>query len=439
MSAAYTEKLKTARTFEEYAKALTSQNSFRLSALFGLIFAIATIGTLLAGTDANPRTNEISLLLVQGGLSILCAAMIRIGVPPVPIAMMVFGVVSAVGGYTVAAAGGLDSPMFYGAYTLPSLPIMVPYRMWERILITLAVSLPFCLVYFGTHPEYLNHRLVHVPIVYVVTVFITSVAVGHWVRSMLKDRFRLIQLLADEKRALVHENLKLDAVVIEKSVEVKKLQHKARTIEFDVRKSIARDLHDDLGQLIVGAKMEIENLQERVEDKEELQHLENILSSISTSSRSAIQALRKSADGPRKGVRETIERVVAPIRERGTLEVTLDIGEERTLGSERSELVYRAVQEGLTNILKHAGAKHVAVSLHKSDARELVLSVRDDGKGFDTSQPRSGFGLTGLTERAQDLGGRFEIESSEEGTTLRMYLPEQSRLPERRPSLDEIL
>jgi signal transduction histidine kinase len=80
------------------------------------------------------------------------------------------------------------------------------------------------------------------------------------------------------------------------------------------------------------------------------------------------------------------------------------------------------VQEALTNAARHANPEVVEVSLARSDG-EVRAVVSDDGDGFDTAQSVNGFGLVGMRERVSFVGGRFELESSSEGTTVKIALP----------------
>jgi len=83
------------------------------------------------------------------------------------------------------------------------------------------------------------------------------------------------------------------------------------------------------------------------------------------------------------------------------------------------------IQEGLTNVIRHANARQVRLALTSDDSRFLILLI-DDGSGIGLNDPRFQWthGLTGMRQRVQAMGGRFSIESSPaEGTTLRVEVP----------------
>jgi signal transduction histidine kinase len=112
-------------------------------------------------------------------------------------------------------------------------------------------------------------------------------------------------------------------------------------------------------------------------------------------------------------------------------DVMLTIEGDKAAFSQQTQLaLYHAVQEGLTNVQKHANATQVVVDLRYHDD-EAALSMRDNGCGFDTailqqlpSEREGGYGLLGLQERLQLVGGHLHIESSPgEGTNLLVHVP----------------
>src|SRR5262249_16079843 len=98
--------------------------------------------------------------------------------------------------------------------------------------------------------------------------------------------------------------------------------------------------------------------------------------------------------------------------------------------------IYRCTQESLTNVIRHAQAKHVAIELAEATsqanastngASQLALTVRDDGRGIDPSLP-PGFGLRGMQERVQALGGSYKVDSASGcGTSIRILIPLHER------------
>jgi len=106
----------------------------------------------------------------------------------------------------------------------------------------------------------------------------------------------------------------------------------------------------------------------------------------------------------------------------------LDEEVEEAVDSAKIHL-FRIVQECLTNIAKHARAKTVRIELGLLDEGQIRLVVRDDGCGFDPSQPRAGFGLHGVAERVASLDGSFSLRTTPGlGVSLEIQIPSEKPL-----------
>jgi two-component system, NarL family, sensor histidine kinase UhpB len=96
---------------------------------------------------------------------------------------------------------------------------------------------------------------------------------------------------------------------------------------------------------------------------------------------------------------------------------------ERSYGDSIDLTIYRCLQESLTNAVRHAQARQITIELHAEAKRRLALSVRDDGCGIHPGKI-AGFGMRGMQERVEGLGGRYTIESEAgNGTCVRVTLP----------------
>ena len=123
-----------------------------------------------------------------------------------------------------------------------------------------------------------------------------------------------------------------------------------------------------------------------------------------------------------------IERQAAAIRARHQLDVQVFAKDEPELPLRTREAVYRIVQESLNNIVKHAGANHVRIDLAQAAGR-VTVTVRDDGRGFDTGGTFPGhFGLLSMADRATRAGGAFAVESAPgAGATITVSVPGAGR------------
>jgi signal transduction histidine kinase len=123
------------------------------------------------------------------------------------------------------------------------------------------------------------------------------------------------------------------------------------------------------------------------------------------------------------GLVAALERLTETFAEQTGIAVDFEsrAGEER-VPAEVETALYRIVQESLTNIVKHAHARHVSILLTRRQ-RVLTAVVEDDGSGFDAAAAANGFGLEGMRERVALLDGRLELETSSSGTTLVAEVP----------------
>ncbi|WP_321800972.1 PAS domain S-box protein [Caballeronia sp. J97] len=191
------------------------------------------------------------------------------------------------------------------------------------------------------------------------------------------------------------------------------------------RASIARELHDDLGQQFAALKMQLSALTPSAQDA---RFVQQALTQIDT----IIGSLRRIAAGLRPpvlddlGLFAAIDWLVCDFRRRYDLTIDLDIeGEEEGFDTAASTSVFRLVQEALTNIVRHAQAGEVRIGIVCAQSR-CKLTIEDDGCGADVTRPRATgtFGLLGMGERVRQLGGVIEFHSAHgEGFRILVDLP----------------
>lgn len=123
------------------------------------------------------------------------------------------------------------------------------------------------------------------------------------------------------------------------------------------------------------------------------------------------------------GLGQALESLARESAERGGFEVEASVAIDAELPAEQERAIYRLVQESLTNVVKHSGAARARIEV-QSDATALLISVEDDGCGFDVDGTPAGVGLGGMRERIELLGGTLEIRSSPgEGTRTAARIP----------------
>lgn len=195
------------------------------------------------------------------------------------------------------------------------------------------------------------------------------------------------------------------------------------------RQRLAREIHDTLAQGFAGIVVHLETAEQfdPLSDSPARPHLDlarSVAREGLDDARRMLAALRPEILAQR-GLPEALARVTQEWSRRTGVAATLSItGAASPMHPDIELTILRAVQEALTNIARHAGARTVAVTLsYMEDV--LVLDVQDDGKGFEPALTAGhGFGLAGMRERTERLEGSFSIESlPNEGTTVSITLP----------------
>ncbi len=196
------------------------------------------------------------------------------------------------------------------------------------------------------------------------------------------------------------------------------------------RKRIASELHDSLGQDILIIKNRVLlGLQNEAIDKYSLQHLEeinNLVSSVLEEVREISFNLRP-AHLERLGLTETIISTVRKFELASSIAIETEVDNiDGLLSNEHEMNLFRILQEGLSNTLKHANAKNASVRIFKNPD-SISLAICDDGRGFDynfSKEKSFGFGLKNIYNRTMLLNGKFEVKSKHsEGTCLEIIIP----------------
>jgi signal transduction histidine kinase len=217
----------------------------------------------------------------------------------------------------------------------------------------------------------------------------------------------------------------------EESTQLREIQQlSARLVEAqeNERRSISRELHDEVGQSLTGVLVEMANLSTsiRAGDVEALSAKAAEIKKLVESSIGVVRNMALLLRPPMLddlGLAPALEWQAREVSKRSGVWVKVsaeNVSEQ--LPEEHKTCVYRVVQEALHNCVQHAGAHNVAVTVRQEPER-LLLTVQDDGTGFDAGHAK-GMGLLGIEERVSHLGGSFAVESQPgHGALLRVTLP----------------
>lgn len=199
-----------------------------------------------------------------------------------------------------------------------------------------------------------------------------------------------------------------------RSSQLEQLTRELLRAQEDERRRISRELHDEAGQILTAVKIELD-LEGRTGAGEmvgralaQVRDLSNLLRPSTLDDLGLVPAV--------KGLVEDFAR-------RTRIEVDLDIDEGlRLTEADQQVVIYRVIQEALTNVARHSGAHHVVVRLRPAGSG-VELRIEDDGRGF-ASEPTPHLGLLGMRERVAELGGTLNIAGAPgRGVHLSVHLP----------------
>jgi signal transduction histidine kinase len=208
--------------------------------------------------------------------------------------------------------------------------------------------------------------------------------------------------------------------------EMRRLSNELVRAQEDERKSISRELHDEVGQTLTALGIEIGNIERLRHSTEFAEHVAD----AKLLAQETLKTVRNLAMGLRptllddSGLVPALKWQVREFSKRTSVSVDLQIdGRLDDLPDNVSTCVYRVVQEALTNCARHAKASHIRVSVH-GQSDHISLAIQDDGVGFTPSAVSSGTGILGIEERVRELGGSLKIDSQpRRGTLLTVGIP----------------
>lgn len=240
----------------------------------------------------------------------------------------------------------------------------------------------------------------------------------------------LSEVQAGQRAALQAVNDALETEVSQRTLQLTDLTRHLLNAREDERHRLARNLHDDLGSLLTAAKLDAARIRSRLgstapEAQARLADLVDKLNASVALGRSIIEGLRPSTLD-HLGLAATLDILATEFSQRTGVPVHRRFEAVRLKPAEEL-VVYRVVQEAMTNLSKYAQATQVWITVAPSVTmpERVSVSVRDDGVGFDPDSPRrSTFGLLGMRFRAEAAGGSLHVRSQPgQGTEIEVVLP----------------
>lgn len=220
----------------------------------------------------------------------------------------------------------------------------------------------------------------------------------------------------------------------------RRLSGRILSLQDDERRRIARELHDSLGQYLVSLKVNLDLLARTIDDPQESDLLTQCLSAADEclAETRTLSHLLHPPLLDEAGFGSAARWYIEGFAQRSAFQVELDFPPELgRLERDVETVLFRVLQEGLTNVHRHSGASAVRVLL-QLDAEQVQLEVRDNGHGIPEERLRrlredpsaTGVGLAGMRERVRELGGEVKIDSSPNGTVITVTIPLSQRAEE---------
>lgn len=338
------------------------------------------------------------------------------------IGVLTLGLVSV--GWMFGRTVGLNSYLFYVIYSMPIAAILVIVPIYRRIILSTWIVVVYLLAFFAARPDLFTLQTAGPPIFWLIAVVSGVVVVGQVFYALLWSNFHrqhLLDLAAGER----------NMILAQQTNDIRDLVKELDSIEERERLNFAQEIHDELGQVLAGMRMEVDHLHMLTDSGDagriqgSFKRLNDFFNSLNDSIHFIIHKLRPGGLD-KIGLVATIENSCAAFQARHGIKCKASIGiEEESLSGIPISDLYRIIQEALTNVAKHAKASMVAIDMSIDDDNLVLLTIRDDGQGFDTDAKKTGtFGLAGIRERVRQIGGSMEIESSKGmGTTIRVLFP----------------
>ncbi|GEM_PF-2957374 len=246
-------------------------------------------------------------------------------------------------------------------------------------------------------------------------------------RLRVKD-FSKLQEANDELESEIEDRRRAENQLRDSREQLRKLSNQLQVIRENEKTRISREIHDELGQILTGLKMELSCLEVELESPaivEKLQAMGGMIDSTINSVRRIATELRPQILDT-CGLLDALEWQGMDYQARTGIECELELPKDSVkLDSQLSTTIFRICQETLTNVARHANASKVSVSLRFNE-KDLCLAVKDNGKGIELDQiyNSNSLGLLGIQERANYWGGHVTIDNIPgEGALFTINLP----------------
>jgi two-component system sensor histidine kinase UhpB len=205
---------------------------------------------------------------------------------------------------------------------------------------------------------------------------------------------------------------------------------RALVVQEGERRRIARELHDEVGQTLTGVMLQVEALAARIPDE-----LREQLDELRETARAGTEDVRRIARRLRPealedlGLQSALSALATGFGDQTGITIHRRLEPSLPLSDEQELVVYRVAQEALTNVARHAHAREVRLQLQRV-SEQVILTVRDDGRGLPRADASGSHGIRGMRERAMLIGAELQIQTAPgRGTGIRLAIPLNPQAP----------
>jgi PAS domain S-box-containing protein len=250
-----------------------------------------------------------------------------------------------------------------------------------------------------------------------------------FVRDITEEK-GLEEALREKEVRLKRAKMDLELLVEQRTRALRRLSSQLLRLQDTERRRIARELHDRLGQYLAGLKLNIAHLRKFPGSGELWSQSEELMQRCITEIRTLAYLLHPPMMDE-VGLASAAQWYVDGFSQRSGIKVTLEIRDLATRLPGAIEIIlFRAIQEALTNVHRHSGASRVKIQIQRN-VKRVTLEIKDNGRGiapevldhFNHGGVGAGVGLAGMRERIRELGGELRLGTNNPGASLRMVIP----------------
>jgi two-component system NarL family sensor kinase len=246
--------------------------------------------------------------------------------------------------------------------------------------------------------------------------------------------------LSKHARQLALAHAELESLILERTAELQNLSQRLLRVQDEERRKVARDLHDTTGQTLAALRISVSYLQESCKENSSALAAASEVARLADQAIDEIRTMSYLLHPPlldEVGFACAAEWYIEGFAKRSGINVKADIANSRERLPKGMEIaLFRVLQESLTNVHRHSKASDASVHF-QHEPESVILEIRDFGQGIPSERlrllrgvgPETGVGLAGMRERLHELNGKLEIESDENGTSMRAVVPLYAMIP----------